>query len=123
MMSNEDDYFLLQMNFSISDIHYQLEFSSDMEEERPVITLKSGQRGVNLNRTEDIHGIPVFSLTGQGLLEDHGEEELRDFVTRCKEQAGGAGEGVEIIFEGETIAAEQFLDIFENLFDDFDLAQ
>ena len=130
--------FSFQMKFAISDVPYQLIISSavEVEEEwilgRQVITLMSGERGVNMIRTEDLDGNSEFSLTGQGLMENQGEEELMNFATMCMMQEGPM-RVMEITFDlpdggiylgeepGQIHASEQFVELLEHFLGDLDV--
>ena len=129
--------FSFQIQFSISEVPFQLQLSSDKEEEdamimgRQVITLRTEERGVNMIRKELLGGNSEFSLTGEGLMESLGEDELMNFVTRwvllVKQELMMAlreMEGTEMMEdEGITVdpaqllGAQQFLGILDQFFD------
>ena len=110
--------------------------SSDKVEEdemimgRQVINLRTEERGVNMIRKELV-GNSEFSLTGEGLMENLGEDDLMNFVTRwvmlVKQELMMAlreMEGTEMMEdEGITVdpaqllGAQQFLGLLDQFFD------
>ena len=98
---------------------------------RQVITLRTEERGVNMIRKELVGGNSEFSLTRVGLMENLGEEELMNFLTRwvmlVKQELMMAlreMEGTEMMEdEGITVdpaqllGAQQFLGLLEQFFD------
>ena len=128
--------FSFQIQFTISDVPFQLQMSSDKVEEdemimeRQVINLRTEERGVNMLRKELV-GNSEFSLTGEGLMENLGEDDLMNFVTRwvllVKQEllmALREMEGTEMMEdEGITVdpaqllGAQQFLGLLDQFFD------
>ena len=80
--------FSFKTRFTISEVSFQLQMSSDKIEEdemimgRQVITLRTEERGVNMIRKDLVGRNSEFSLTGEGDMDNLGEEELMNFVTR-----------------------------------------
>ena len=110
--------------------------SSDKIEEdemimgRQVITLRTEERGVNMIRKDLVGRNSEFSLTGEGDMDNLGEEELMNFVTRWVmlvqqelRMALGEMEGTEMMEEdgitvdpGQLMGAQQFWGILEQFF-------
>ena len=129
--------FSFQVKFIISDVPYQLKISSDtvgdeeMILERQVITIIEWERGANMIRTEGLSGNSEFRLTGQGFMDNHGEEDLRNFATMwvMVVQEGllmgtGEMEGTQVLPDGgiavdplQFLGAQQFSEILKNFFD------
>ena len=98
---------------------------------RQVITLGTGERGVNMIRMEHVGGNSEFSLTGQGLMDGLGEVDLRSFATMwvmvVQEglmMAMREVEGTQVLADGgiavdpaQFLGAQQFLEIMEFFFD------
>merc|ERR1712142_610783 len=136
--------FSFQTKFLLDDVTYCLEVSSKkatnpgmMEEagitEMQVITFGEEHSGVSMGRRESLisPGESLFQLTGYGLLEEAGQEELTIFATvwlmRVQEglsSAVGELEGASDLANGEGIAldpalllgAKEFMKILEHFF-------
>ena len=129
-------HFSFQIQFSISEVPFKLQLSSDKEEEdamimgRQVITLRTEERGVNMIRKDLVGRNSEFSLTGEGDMDNLGEEELMNFFTRWVmlvqqelRMALGEMEGTEMMEEdgitvdpGQLMGAQQFWGILEQFF-------
>ena len=78
--------FSFQTKFNMNDVQYDIKVSSNKVEEQgrimgqQVITLMKNTEGVNMIRKETMMEDPEFSLTGEGLMENASEEELKNFV-------------------------------------------
>ena len=77
--------------FNMNDVQYVIKGSSNKLEEqgrilgRQAITLmKNTTDGVNMVRKETMMEAPEFLLTGEGLMENAIEEELKSFLTEWK---------------------------------------
>ena len=98
---------------------------------RQVITLRTEERGVNMIRKELVGGNSEFSLTGEGLMENLGEEELMNFLNRwvmlvlqelmmaLREMEGTEmmeDEGI-TVDPAQLLGAQQFLGLLDQFFD------
>ena len=78
-----------QMSFHINDVSCMIKVSSntleEQQEEKQVITvMKNTTDGVNMVRIKMMMEDPEFLLTGEGLMENASEEELKCFATEWK---------------------------------------
>ena len=78
--------FSFQTKFNMNDVQYDIKVSSNKVEEQgrimgqQVITLMKNTEGVNLVRKEMMMKDPEFLLTGEGLMENASEEDLKNFA-------------------------------------------
>ena len=74
--------FSFQTSFNINDDQYEIKVSSNKleDQEKQVITLMKNTDGVNMVKRETMTEDPEFLLTGEGLMENASEEELKNFA-------------------------------------------
>ena len=116
-----------QGKFKMNDVQYVIKFSSDKVEEqgRQVVTLMKNTDGVNMVRKETMMEDPEFSLTGEGLMENASEEELKNFVIEwmrlihVEEVEEALTESMYEIERFKVQGGSEFLDIVGHFFPDF----
>ena len=81
-MSINSETFSLQTSININDVPYEIMVSGNKldGQERQIITLMKDTDGVKIVRSKMLLEDPEFLLTGEGLMVDANDEELKIFA-------------------------------------------